>query len=458
MAHGPSPAKALKVVVAAAVIAVGVFSWTYYGGLTSPDANDVMASGTIEAEEIAVSAEVGGRIDRMSADEGDRVQDGDVLAALDTALTESQLRQARAAVDVAKASLAVIERGPRDEDIRQAAAALAQATAQSDSARKAWENAKAMLEDPQDLNARIDAAGPQLESAKAKLDALLAGPTKEQIAEAEAALRAARNQLYAVQASADAQMASGKVAFTREMKEAQSAAAYEGVKVAEARVAQLKVPPSEESVRQARAVVEQAEANLNDLSAMKNKPLALIAQADSARGQYQAAESAVGVAQARLDAIKAGATPEQVAVARAQVRQAEAAVGTVEAQIQKMTLRSPISGMVTKRLARVGETASPGMRVLTLADLEVVKLVVYVPETRIGAIGLGQKANITVDSFPGQVFTGEVVFISPKAEYTPRNVQSQKERTNTVFAVKIRIPNQDMRLKPGMPADARFEI
>lgn len=457
MAHRPSPQKIRRVVLAVVAIAVIFSVWFYSNERATADPNAVTASGTIEAEEVSIIAEIGGRIDRMAVDEGDSVKEGNVLVNLDTALADAQMRQALAAVDVAKANLAAVERGAREEEIRQAEAALAQAIAQRDAARKAWENARAVLEDPQDLNAKIDAAGPQLEAARAKLDALLAGPSKDQIAEAEAALRAAQNQLYAVQASADAQLGNGRAIFTKEMKEAQSAAAYEQVKAAEARLAQLKAPPSDESVRQARAAVEQAEANLNGLLAMKNNPLTLKAQVDASYGQYQAADKAVGIAQARLDALQAGAPQEQVAMARAQLRQAEAAAEVIEVQIQKMTLRAPMDGVVTKRLARAGEIAAPGMRLLALADLDVVKLVVYVPETKIGKVSLGQKAEITVDSFPGQPFEGEVIFISPKAEYTPRNVQSQKERTNTVFAVRIMIPNRELQLKPGMPADARFK-
>lgn len=457
MAHRPSSAKILRVALVVVAIGAVVFGWSYVDAQRGTAPNNLVASGTIEAEEVSISAEVGGRIDRVTADEGDRVAQGDVLVALDSTLAEAHFRQAKAAIDVAKANLAAVERGPRDEEVRQLEAALAQAIAQRDAAKRAWEHAQAALEDPQELNAKIDAARPQVEMARAKLDALLKGPNDEQIAEAEAAFRVAQNQLYGVQASADAQMGSGRVIFTQEMKEAQSGVAYEQVRMAEARLAQLKAPPEEEAVRQARAALEQAESNLRDLLAMKEKPLTLMAQVDAAAGQYRASESAVEVARSRLDAARAGATVEQVEVARAQVRQAEAAAGIVEAQISKMTLRSPISGMVTKRLARVGETASPGMRLLVVADLEEVKLLVYVPETKVGVIKVGQKAEVSVDSYPGEVFIGEVVYVSSEAEFTPRNVQSQRERANTVFAVKIKIPNQDQRLKPGMPADARLK-
>ncbi len=449
--------RASKVILAVLVILAIYLGWRFFASESKSGTAPLSASGTIEAEEVSVGAEIGGRVDSLAVEEGDAVKKGDALVAMDPVLAHAQLRQAQAAVDVARASLALVERGAREEEIMQAEAAVAQASAQNDAAKKALGNAKAMLDDPQDLNARIDAARPQVDAAKARLDALDAGPTPQHIAEAEAALRAAKNQLYAVQASADAQMGNSRTTFTKEMKEAQSAAAYEQVKVAEARLAQLKSPPTEEAIKQAQAAVDQAEANLDNLLATKKDPIVLRAQVDAAYGQYQASASAVQIAQAKLDALKAGASQEQLAVARAQVRQAEASAATVQAQLDKMTIKSPIDGIVASKLIKLGETASPGTRLLTIANLDTVKLVVYVPETRIGAIALGQMAEISVDSFPNRTFTGEVIFISSKAEFTPRNVQSQSERASTVFAVKIKIPNQDHLLKPGMPADAQFK-
>ncbi len=92
------------------------------------------------------------------------------------------------------------------------------------------------------------------------------------------------------------------------------------------------------------------------------------------------------------------------------------------------------------------------MMVVTSTDP--VELTVYVPERSIGQVKVGQRVDVQVDSFPGQSFPGEVTFIATRAEFTPRNVQTQKDRMNLVFGVKVRIPNADGLLKPGMPADA----
>ena len=141
-------------------------------------------------------------------------------------------------------------------------------------------------------------------------------------------------------------------------------------------------------------------------------------------------------------------------MAQAQVRQAEAAVQIVDAQIAQLTLTAPMDGIVTSRSAQVGETATAGMPLLTLANLDVVTLVIYVPTTRVGDLRPGQEVEVQVDSYPGRVFLGEVSNIAREAEFTPRNVQTQEERVNLVYAVKVRIPNPDHELKPGLPADA----
>jgi HlyD family secretion protein len=173
--------------------------------------------------------------------------------------------------------------------------------------------------------------------------------------------------------------------------------------------------------------------------------------------QAELAEAQMAAAQAALDELVVGPTDEEVAIAQAQVQQAEAAVHLVDAQIAQFTLTAPMSGIVTSRSAQAGETATAEAPLLTVANLDEVTLVIYIPENRVGQIGVGQEAQVQVNSFPEQVFVGHVASIAGKAEFTPRNVQTQEERVNLVFAVKVSIPNPDHKLKPGMPADATIE-
>nr|MBC8445963.1 efflux RND transporter periplasmic adaptor subunit [Chloroflexota bacterium] len=190
---------------------------------------------------------------------------------------------------------------------------------------------------------------------------------------------------------------------------------------------------------------------------VRSNPLTLKAQLHGAETQHRLAEAQVAAAQAALDELEAGPTEEEIAMAEAQVRQAEAAVRLIDAQISKLTLTAPMDGIVTSRGAQTGETAMAGASLLAIANLDQVTLVIYVPENHVGQVQLGQEVEVRVDSFPERAFVGHVANIAGEAEFTPRNVQTQEERVNLVFAVKVRIPNLDYALKPGMPADATLE-
>jgi multidrug resistance efflux pump len=215
------------------------------------------------------------------------------------------------------------------------------------------------------------------------------------------------------------------------------------------------------NVDAARAALDVARANrsgaqeyLAALQALRDNPLALASQVHSAEAQFRIAAAGVGVAGAKLDELKAGPAPEEVELAEAKVTQAEAACAILQAQLDKMTVVSPIDGVVTNRSVHPGEAVIPGATLLTVANLDQVTLTIYVPEDMLNRVYLGQTVEVRVDSFAERIFTGMVSYISQQAEFTPRNVQSQEERVNTVFAVKVRLSNQEQLLKPGMPADA----
>jgi multidrug resistance efflux pump len=133
---------------------------------------------------------------------------------------------------------------------------------------------------------------------------------------------------------------------------------------------------------------------------------------------------------------------------------AQAALDTLLVQASKFTLTSPITGLVLERPVHVGEVAMPGAPLMTLADLENLTLTVYVPEDQLGQVRIGQLVEVTVDAYPQRTFEGTVSFIASQAEFTPKNVQTREERVSMVFAVKVKLPNPDHALKPGMPADA----
>ncbi len=121
-------------------------------------------------------------------------------------------------------------------------------------------------------------------------------------------------------------------------------------------------------------------------------------------------------------------------------------------------ITSPIDGTVLERLVEPNEMAAPGSTVLVIAPLDQLYLKIYVPENRYGQVALGQSYPVTVDSFPGETFSGKVSFISSKAEFTPRNVQTTDSRQTTVYAVKLNLDPSGGKLKPGMPADVHFAL
>ncbi len=128
----------------------------------------------------------------------------------------------------------------------------------------------------------------------------------------------------------------------------------------------------------------------------------------------------------------------------------------LERQRERQTLRSPLDGWVARTVFEPGEVVPPGAPVVVVADWRDLTLKVFLPEDKFGRVAVGESASITVDAYPGETFEGQVTFIASEAEFTPRNVQTQEDRVKSVYAIKLRVPNTDLRLKPGMFADAVF--
>jgi len=128
----------------------------------------------------------------------------------------------------------------------------------------------------------------------------------------------------------------------------------------------------------------------------------------------------------------------------------------INTQVNKLTLTAPMDGVILVRNVEPGEFVQPGAAAFTMANLNELTITVYVPEDQYGNITLGQKASVTVDSFPGQTFEATVTHISDQAEFTPRNVQTVEGRSSTVFAIKLTVKDLEGKLKIGMPADVVF--
>jgi HlyD family secretion protein len=430
-------------------------------GLASTEsaaAGVLTGSGTIEAEEVIVSAELGGKVVEITVDEGDEVRKGEVLVRLDRELLLAQKRQAEAAVERAAAELAKVQAGPRGEDIRQAQANLAVAEAGLQQARQSLSDAARLRDNPQELDAEIDAARADVEVAQKDLAAAQTGTQAAQ-ASYDMLERQWRDLEYFIRHN---------LHFTVNVP-GPGGQMVERTVIVGPGPADLD-PLSQQwnqsggqlmlawdAVALSQANLDGAQRHLAMLEEMRANPLQAQAQVNAAAQQVKVAESEVSGARANLALLKAGAREEQVAMARAQLRRAEAAVQVIEAQLDKTVLTAPRDGLVMERSVNSGEMATPGATLLTLADLDRVKLKVYIPEDQIGKVKIGQKVLVQVDSYPGKDYQGAVTYISSEAEFTPKNVQTKEDRVSTVFAVKVSLDNANHELKPGMPADAELE-
>jgi len=144
--------------------------------------------------------------------------------------------------------------------------------------------------------------------------------------------------------------------------------------------------------------------------------------------------------------------------AESDLNRASAARAVAEISYNEANIRAPISGTILTKVVEIGDLLSPYSTVVTMADLSELEIMLYVPEARYGRIKLGDEVDVMVDSFPKERFGGKVVNISGKAEFTPKNIQTKEERVTQVFGIKIEIPNPELKLKPGMPADAVFYL
>lgn len=172
--------------------------------------------------------------------------------------------------------------------------------------------------------------------------------------------------------------------------------------------------------------------------------------------QIAQAEAALKQAQATLALVRKGPRAETIDQARARLAQATAAQSLSELRLSYAMLTSPTEGIVLAEHAEAGEYVGMGTPVLSVADLRRVWMRAYVDAPDLERLRLGGKVKVTTDSPLRKSYEGTVSFISPVAEFTPKTVQTQKERVKLVHRIKVDIPNPDLALKPGMPADAEF--
>ena len=242
---------------------------------------------------------------------------------------------------------------------------------------------------------------------------------------------------------------------------AESRRAEAAVRTTEARLRDLLAGARAQEIEQARQALVNAtatrvwtERDYSRATELFRKDLIAAQEVDRARQAYEVAKANELGAEEKLALVRAGAREYEIVAARAVVAEARAALALAERRLEQTRLVATLDGVVLHKNMEVGETAVPGQSILTLMDPRDLWLRAYVPETEIARVKLGQPATLAVDAFPGRVFQGTVSEIASEAEFTPKNVQTKKERVNLVFRVKIAVQNPDGTLKPGLPADA----
>jgi HlyD family secretion protein len=235
------------------------------------------------------------------------------------------------------------------------------------------------------------------------------------------------------------------------------------LKSAQARLKKLLAGSRPEELREAEAVLNQAQFDLENKQTqyerMKNlfeKHVIPKETMDNAETGYKVAKASLQQAMENYQLVKEGPRKEDIEDAKAQAEQALASLKLAETQYSYTILQSPISGVVLVKSSEIGEVVNPGTSILTLAEIEKVWLKAYIPETELSKVKWGQEVMVTTDLRPKKTYKGKISFISSQAEFTPKQIQTEKERVTLVYRIKVDIPNPDRELKPGMPADGKI--
>jgi len=318
-----------------------------FGCAEEAQTDRIRVSGHVEATEVRLAPDAGGRVLTLTVTEGDRVTPGQTLLTLDSRDVVLAIDRARAEHAAAAAQLRLVQASARPEDVRQAESQIATARAEESAAESELSAAE------QDL---------------ARFESLLAANSGSRKQRDDAATRR-----------------------------------------------------------------------------------------DVARDRVAAAQSRVRTAEEVLARVRAGARKEEVDAARARLTVVDAQIASLEKTLGDTTLASPVAGVVTEKLAEVGEVIAPRAPVLVVVDLDHAWADVYVPEPVVPLLRLSQPATIFTDA-GGAGLAGTISYISPKAEFTPRNVQTAEERSKLVYRIRIAVDNKDGVLKQGMPVEAEIVL
>jgi len=364
-----------------------------YRGQREARLSELFYSGTIEATEANLAFQAAGRVLRVAVREGQAVVKGQVLAELDRPEYEARFDQAVANVE-------------RFRELQK----------QLQTLLEVYEKSLPLEVDRAEAGVR--ALSSQLEELQSGNRAQDVERARQAFLKAEAVTEEARknrdryDQLFKMEIASEKEWDAERLKYETALRNyEQRREAYDLVKEG----------PRRQTIETARARLSEGKAALNN---------------------------------ARNDLKRIEAARRDVESARQQVKAGEAALAQAKIQVEYTELKAPFPGIITSRNVEPGEVVTPSREVITLADLSRVDLKIFAGETEIGKVKPGQSVDVKVDTFPDKVYKGVVTFISPEGEFTPKIIQTHKERVKLVYLVKISLPNPDLELKTGMPADA----
>jgi multidrug resistance efflux pump len=450
------------------------------GACSGDGSEELRASGVVEAVEVIVAPELGGRIVEIFVDEGDSVREGDALFRVDDELLVGQIAQAEAAFRAALASQEATQSMLDSADAGLSAASagvelatvqyemeLAVSRAQDSPARtQVWAQVFPYsfdlpawyFEQSEYLagaEAEIDAAEDMLADERENYESVLQETDSEDLIAAEKRLLEAQAAFEVAKELWQRRISSVKQSYMDDFIDELYDDAKDELEAAQDDYDALLDDDAADDVLEARARLAVAVERLE--TALDQRDQLLVGR-ESLRVQVAQA----GILQAEAAEVAATATIEQAQVAVDQadavVAQTQAALDLLEVQLDKLTVRAAVTGVLMTRSVEPGEVVVPGMTLMTIGQLDRLSITVYLPEDRYGQISVGDGAEVSVDSFPDETFTAVVVRIADQAEYTPRNVQTEEDRRTTVYAVELTVDDPGDSLKPGMPADVVFNV
>jgi HlyD family secretion protein len=380
------------------LVAIGILAgagFLVYRNMNPKAVDRIVISGNIELTEVDIAFKTAGRLTELKVDEGDTVTKGELVAQLD----QDQLKNQR----------------------EQQVAALASAEAMLDEAKSSLNFQKATTV------ADLELRQAEIASATSRLQELKNGSRPQEIEEAQAAVSAAQAEFDRASKDWDrAQILYRDDDISTSQRDEfrhRFDAGAANLKQAKQHAALVEAGPRSEVIQEADADVTRARAQLK-----------------------------VGEA----NGIETERRQQDIAMRTAEIARSRAQIALIDSQLADTFARSPIDGVVMVKSADKGEILAPGTTVVTVGDIDHPWLRAYIGEKDLGRIKLGSRLKVTTDSYPGKIYNGRVTFISPEAEFTPKQIQTSEERVKLVYRIKVEIDNPQHELKANMPADAEL--